>query len=698
MFKPILHNLKPLLFKLKRNMGNPKYRRLAILSGLLYLYLAGILAQFLNNRYQWVPGKELYLPSVNPLKGLAMLFTPFGVQALLGLFFFTVIAVLLYFLFREDREGMKYDKERNFWYSQKGVYGTAGWMSDGDMLRCFDLTPVEHAHTVTEIIYGEKDGYVLSRKPDSRLAEHVAVLGSSGTMKSRTYARGKIISCALKGESMVISDPKGELCSDTKAYLEDMGYNVKVLNLVDPYNSASFDGLDGCRENLLYVSHVVEAVISNTGGEKGDHFFDAAEGNLLSALIYLQLEQDTGEWPSIKGAYQTLTGIRSVEELSELFDEYPGSRAEQAYNLFRLASPNVQGNVIIGLGSRLSILQNDEIADLMCYPEMDFRALGTEKTVYFLILSDQDNTMRFVSAMYFSLLFLRLVQFADNECPDKKLPVGVNLILDEFCSIIGSINSFHIKLSNVRSRNIKITIIFQAIGQLMNRYPQNMWSEILGNCDCTLVLGCNDPVSAEYVSDRSGEVTIYADTVMKQKNIFLPSALQPVYRHSEGAGRRKLMTPDEVLRMPHNEMLIMLRGEQVIKINKFDYTRNAESMKFRPEEVKGLAHIEQPEVIPENPGELHTAKQAAASPPEPDEILDSQGRPIRGRPISMEAKPRSGDMGTPPAQHGRRGGSLSHTHAAPAGKEVVRDVAEGAKDGGSSKYTGPPSSMTPPKI
>jgi len=47
-----------------------------------------------------------------------------------------------------------------------------------------------------------------------------------------------------------------------------------VGRLVDPYHSASFDGLDGCRENLLYVSHIVEAIISNTGGENGDHFFN----------------------------------------------------------------------------------------------------------------------------------------------------------------------------------------------------------------------------------------------------------------------------------------------------------------------------------------------------------------------------------------------------------------------------------------
>jgi len=577
----------------KERLKEPKYRRLAILLGLLFFYLAGLLAQFFNNRHSWTPGRELHLPSLNPFRGLAMLFTPFGAQAMIGLFLFTLMGVLLYFAFKEDRTGMKYDKKRNFWYSEKGVYGTAGWMSDKDILQNFDLTPEAEAGNVKEMIYGIKDGMVLSRKPDSFLTEHTTVMGSSGSLKSRAYARGKIISCARKGESIICSDPKGELASDTKVYLEENGYTVKILNLVDPENSSRFDGLEGASEASVFVANIVESVISNSGGPKGDHFFDAAEGNLLTALIFLQMEGGIGEYPTIKGAYWTLLQTRSIEELNDIFDELPpGSRGLLSYNLFRKASSNVQGNVIIGLGTRLAVLQNEEIANLMSYPDMDLTAPGKEKTAYFLILSDQDNTMRFVSAMFFSLMFLRLVRHADS-LPDRRLPVKVNLLLDEFCSIVGSIHSFNIKLSNVRSRGINISILFQNLGQLQNRYPDNMWSEILGNTDYILILGVNDPITAEYVSERSGEVTIYADTVMKQRNIFLPSMLQPNFRHSEGTGRRKLLTPDEVQRMPSEKMLLMIRGQQILEIDKFDYTRNPESGKFKPVQIRGLKEVPQ---------------------------------------------------------------------------------------------------------
>ena len=654
----------------KKLLKNPAYRKLAIAAVFLFFYLAGLLAQFLNNRYEWRPGDELYLPSINPLKGLAMLFTPFGAQAIAGLSAFYVIVGLLIVMLREDRNGMKYDKKRNFWISSKGVYGTAGWMEDKDVLANFDLTPEAEAGTVKEVIYGVKDGMVLSRKPDSMLSEHTAILGSSGSMKSRAFARGKIISCSLKGESMCVTDPKGELAADTKQYLEDKGYTVKILNLVDPRSSSRFDGLDGAREDPIMVSHIVEAVISNTGGPNGDHFFDAAEGDLLSALIFLQIEQDVGEFPTIAGAYRTLLDMRSVEDLSNLFDELPpGSRGLRSYNLFRMASPNVQGNVVIGLGARLAVMQNDEIADLMCFPDMDMLALGTAKTAYFLVLSDQDNTMRFVSAMFFSLLFMRLVPFADSQ-PDRKLPVPVNLILDELCSVVGAINGFHIKMSNVRSRAIHISFFIQALGQLQNRYPDNMWSEILSAADTTLVMGCNDPVSAKYVSDRSGEVTIYADTVMKQRSIFLPSMLQPSFRHSEGAGRRKLLTMDEVLRMEPKNMLVMLRGQQILEIEKFDYTRNPESRKFKPASITGVAYISQ----------YYEERDEAAA----------HNLPRRAGSSTVQWTVEKGGL-VPPARRTASNASLSNSrrNCGAPGKDVIKDVTKNTAPGPDADYAGP---------
>lgn len=587
---------------IRDKLKQPKYKWLAVAVLLVFIYLAGLLAQFLNNRYGWTPGKELRLPSLNPFKSLAMLFTPYGVQAIAGLFAFSLIVGLLYWMNKEDRSGMTYDKERKFWISDKGVYGTAGWMDNKAMESCFDLTPVEKAGEVNEIIFGVKDGMAVSRKEGSQLGPHIAVLGSSGSQKSRTIGRGMIISCAKQGRSLVASDPKGELASDTMEYLKSYGYEVKVLNVVDPYNSHRYDGLEGARELPLFVSNIVEAVITNTGGGIGDPIYDAAEGNLLTALIFLQFERDDVEYPSLKGAYQVLLDTGDAEELDLYFSSlrYP-SRALAAYNLFRKASENMRrGNICLGLGVRLSVMQNEEIADLMCGSDMDLQALGKKKMAYFLILNDQDDSTRFVAATFFSLLFLRLVQYADMEKPGRTLPVPVTLLLDEFCSIVGSINGFPQKLSNIRSRGIQVCMIFQSLGQLMNRFPENLWVEILGNVDTIICLGCSsDPVTAKFISDRSGEVTIYADTVMRQRNIYTPSMLQPNYRHSEGAGRRKLLTPDEVMRLPRNEMLVMINGQQILKLEKFDYTRNPESQKFKPIPIRGLEIVPQPASVPE---------------------------------------------------------------------------------------------------
>ena len=244
--------------------------------------------------------------------------------------------------------------------------------------------------------------------------------------------------------------------------------------------------------------------------------------------------------------------------------------------------------------------------------------------------------MKFVSAMFFSLLFLRLVQFADS-LPERRLPVPVNLILDELCSVVGAIKDFHIKMSNVRSRGIHISYFFQALGQLQNRYPDNMWSEVLSAADTTLVLGCNDPVSAEYVSERSGEVTIYADTVMKQRSIFLPSMLQPNFRHSEGTGRRKLLTMDEVLRMEPKNMLLMLRGQQILEIEKFDYTRNPESRKFRPVPIKGLREVRQYPSEPIIAARANIPAPFAAKPAGKEVVRDVKD--IQPEPVSDYAGP-----------------------------------------------------------
>lgn len=88
--------------------------------------------------------------------------------------------------------------------------------------------------------------------------------------------------------------------------------------------------------------------------------------------------------------------------------------------------------------------------------------------------------------------------------PEGRCQIPVNLILDEFNNVgrIGGAedgSDFARSLSVVRSRDIRVMIAVQSLGQLQNRYPKNLWSEIIGNMDIQLMMGCSDDVSAEFL-------------------------------------------------------------------------------------------------------------------------------------------------------------------------------------------------------
>ena len=105
-----------------------------------------------------------------------------------------------------------------------------------------------------------------------------------------------------------------------------------------------------------------------------------------------------------------------------------------------------------------------------------------------------------------------------------------------------------------------MSCVFQNLAGLQNRYPLNLWQEILGNCDVQLFLGCTDALTAEFNSDRTGEASISVTSKAKQLGTWRVSNYTPEFRETSGGGRRKLMTMDEVLRMDFDKALILIRG------------------------------------------------------------------------------------------------------------------------------------------
>ena len=465
------------------------------------------------------------------------------------------------------------DRERNFEYSSKGTYGTSGFMSEKEMYNIFDVDSVKNN---TGILLGTYKNKPIFLPHDTFMNKNVAVFGASGSMKSRAYVRNYIFQAARRGESLVITDPKSEMYEDMAVYLENQGYDVKVFNLVSPQNSDSWNCIADINGDDLMAQTFTDVVIKNTTVGMGDEFWDSASVNLLKALVLYVSVEFEGEACTFGEAYK-LISLHSAQQLDDLFSKLDFTHPAFApYNIFKQASDTVRSGIIIGLGARLQVFQNEMIRNITTYNEINLVEAGMKKCAYFCITSDQESTFDFLASLFFSFLFIRLVKYADNYGEGGKLPVPVNLVMDEFPNI-GAIVDFKKKISTTRSRAINISVIFQNLAQLQNRYPDGAWQEILGNCDTQLFLGCTDDVTAKLVSDRTGEITVSVASKTKNLNTWRVTDYTTEFREAKSIGKRKLLTPDEILRLPINEALVIMRGQKVLKVKKYDYTNHPHS-------------------------------------------------------------------------------------------------------------------------
>ena len=520
--------------------------------------------------------KDAGTASLNPISCLAT--AMFSLQGwkttLFVLLLFAALGAMIVFQGKQDTLAGT-DTERNFRYSSLGTYGTAGYMPDRE--RSHVLKEDRQIRDVDGIILGQdlKRDTIISLPKDSRLNRNIAVCGSQGSMKSRAFARNMILQCVRRGESMFLTDPKSELYEDTAAYLKEQGYTVRQWNLISLDHSDAWDCLAEIDGGGL-IDTFVDVVIRNTT-DKFDHFYDNTEMDLLKALCLYVYHEYEEENRTFAEAYKLLIN-QSLEALDGIFDRLPTSHpAKGPYRLFSKAE-KVKGNAVLGLGTRLQIMQNEKVQKITSYSEIDLTLPGKEKCAYFCITSDQDSTYDVLATLFVSFLCIKLVRFADSQ-PDRKLPVTVHFILDEFPNI-GVVPDFKKKLATARSRGLGMSIIFQNIPQLQNRYPDGQWEEILGGCDISLFLGCNDMTTATYYSERSGDVTVGVSSVRKNLSTMRMSDYVPDYSETSSVGKRKLLLPDEILRFPLNQALVIIRGQKVLRVRKFDYSRHPEAKKL----------------------------------------------------------------------------------------------------------------------
>jgi type IV secretion system protein VirD4 len=467
-----------------------------------------------------------------------------------------------------DKNGIEYLPE-------VGTHGTAGFMTKSEAEKILNLGKPNG------IIFGTLDGRPVSLPDMTYLNRHVAVFGASGSMKSRAYVRTNILQLAHCGHSIVITDPKGELLRDTSNFLRQSGYNVKAFNLVAMTCSDRWNPIAEVTDDTD-AQTFTEVVIANTkipGTTRSDPFWDKAEQNLLKALVMYVVKEMPIQDRHLASVYSMLAAAEP-KQINKIFEKLPTAHpARMPYNIYAQANENVRTGVIIGLGTRLQVFQNKLIQRLTDTSDIDITLPGKEKCAYFAVFPDTDSTYDFLAGLFFSFLFMKLTRYADAK--GGQGDQEVYFLLDEFPNI-GSIPDFTKKISTMRSRGLHASIIFQNIAQLKNRYPNDAWQEIIGNCDSRLFLGATDVMTSQFVADLLGKSTVRTVNTRKK------AGLEGVFDFGDisyGTSQRNLLNADEILRLPPEKAILSLRGQKPLMLDKMDYTKHPLAKKLVPQQA-----------------------------------------------------------------------------------------------------------------
>lgn len=558
----------------------------AIISGAVTWYFVGFFFS-LFSAYQLV---------INPFS-FVRIYRNYGVPWNALIIGFSLLFLgLLCWLYLSSRNKLEKD-DRNFRYSDSGVYGTARFLEDEDMA---DLALVQGPYEAMGTILAQKDQTgtkLINQKDKTRINKHICVFGASQSGKTYSFVLPFCLQAARRRESLVVTDPKGELYETTAEYFRSLGYTVRCLNLKEPQRS---DGWDCLKE--LFVSNqdpdqraqiFANIVSSNMGGGKDSGDIHTAAPELLLTALLLRVGLDKSNQESGINTFETLLGIfendRGVSYIDgELFGENAPPEVEIAkrtYQRFKMASDNLYGNIIVGLATKLNPLTSTVIKKVISTDDIDLTLPGKKPCVYYCIMSDMHSALNFISALFFSFLFLDLTEYADS-LPERKLPIPVNFLLDEFANC-GSIPDFDKKVSVVRSRAINISIILQDINQLKDRYPKT-WQSIMSNCATHLCIGFNDPDTEAYYSERTGETTVKVTTNQHEK-------VEPVislgHKHSTGDGRRAVMDRSELARMSLDECLVVFQSKNALKAYKFPVDKHPDYKKLKQCSINDIPSI-----------------------------------------------------------------------------------------------------------
>lgn len=448
------------------------------------------------------------------------------------LFSFITLFLCLAFIIFIAWQSLKRPKTK----SRDDSHGSAAWATDEELTK---KNFIKSDAQSGNLVIGKQDEKNLVVLPEELNFRHTAIVGGSGTGKSRFFFMPNLFHLRNKA-SIFVHDTKGELWETTSGHWQ----NALRIAPYDPNNSIPFNWIPYCTdENSLLTIDLAETIISNGNESKTtDSFWEDSEVSLLAGIFS---HVATTECPTPAYAYDIITTL-NLEQLIEVMRNSESKFANEQANFVEDAPDKIKQAILTGVRRTLTWLRDDKVRR--------FTSATTEKTdlnilrekpmaIYWCLPQTYGERLRPLTCLALKLLMFQLRQSKGE---------NVYLLLDEF-DALGKIPRFESDLTLLRSEKVAIVAGIQSIAQLAKNYGRESAQVIFDNLQTKITLHGLEYETAERISKNLGEFTLIEDSVSTSGS-FLDKSSMTISERKHG---RRLLTADEIRRLDENFALII---------------------------------------------------------------------------------------------------------------------------------------------
>ncbi len=347
---------------------------------------------------------------------------------------------------------------------------------------------------------------------------HTLVIGATSSGKTTAVVDPLVNSLAKKGESMIITDPKGEIYKNHYNYLKSKGYNIIVLNFRDPIYGNSWNPLT--LPYLLYkagnvdkATELLDDVSLNIFIDKNNKdspFWESSSADYFAGICLGLFEDAEEKQVNINTvSYMATIGEEKLVS-SNYIKEYFQLKGED-HPAYTFASNTInapsdtKGSILSVFRQKIRVFATKEdLSEMLSYTDFDIRNIGHEKTAVFMVIHDEKTTYHALATIFIKQCYETLVDSAYKQ-PNGKLPYRTNFILDEFANM-PALKDVTSMVTAARSRDIRFTFIIQNFAQLVKVYGHDDAETIKSNCGNLIYLLTTELAALEEISKLCGDV------------------------------------------------------------------------------------------------------------------------------------------------------------------------------------------------